>query len=104
MKKLSIILCTVFIVMSSLITPDRFKSGITGTVEPPEGAMKIWAISGTDSIATVTSSGKFSLELKPGSWKVVVQAAKPYKNYSIENIVVLENQFSDTGVIKLEKE
>jgi hypothetical protein len=104
MKKIAIILCAFFIIMSAFVSRNSAKSGIMGTIDPPEGALKIWAISGTDSISTVTSTGKFIIEVKPGAWKLIIEAAKPYKNYVVENVNVQEGQMTDTGVIKLGKE
>ena len=58
-------------------------------------------LSGRDSVSVIPATGKFSIELKAGTWKVVVEATDANKNTSIENIVVLDNQFTDVGVIKL---
>lgn len=83
--------------------PLHFNPGIHGTIEPADAANKIWAISGRDSVATMPVSGKFTLEVKPGNWTLVVQATSPYKNTVLENIFVQENQSTDVGVIKLSK-
>jgi hypothetical protein len=101
MKKLAITLCAGFVAVCAFMSPERVKSGIYGTIDPADGAKKVWAISGTDSISTVPLTGKFSLEVKPGTWKLIVEAVPPLKNAALENILVQEGESADAGVIKL---
>ena len=79
------------------------KSGIQGSIDPPDGAKRMWAISTKDTIPIVpnTSSGVFLVEVKPGAWKILVEARPPYSNTERDNIVVTENQVTDMGIIKL---
>lgn len=100
MKKFILFLCAAFIIVSAFI-PRDYKSGIQGTIDPPEGAKRIWAVSGMDSASTVPISGRFALEVNAGTWKVFIDAAGPYKNAVLENIIVKEDQVTDAGVIKL---
>jgi uncharacterized GH25 family protein len=100
MKKILLLICTAMIFTTAFIN-HNFKSGIYGSIDPPDGAKRVWAISGRDSVSVVPATGKFSIELKAGTWKVFVEARDANKNTSIENIVVLDNQFTDVGVIKL---
>ena len=102
MKKYAIILCTViFVLMSVFAFRGPIKPGIYGTIDPAEGARKVWAVSGTDSISAIPVAGKFSLDVKAGNWKLVVEAIAPYKNTAVDNILVQESQPTDAGVIKL---
>lgn len=101
MKKIALTLCAGFIAMCAFISPDRVKSGIYGSIDPPDGAKKVWAINGTDSVSTVPLTGKFFLEVKPGTWKLIVEAVAPLKNAVVENILVQEGESADAGVIKL---
>ena len=102
MKKLIIILSVLLVIAAAFAFTSRgFKTGISGTIDPVNGAQKVWAISGTDSTSVVPISGKFFLEVKAGNWKVVVEGTSPYKNAVVENILVQENQTTDAGVIKL---
>ena len=102
MKKIFIILCITFVAMAAFIVPAKL-SGIHGTISPADGGKKVWAIgtSGTDTVSVVPSSGAFSLEVKPGTWKIIVEAAKPYKDATISNITVEEGKYTDAGEIKL---
>jgi len=103
MKKIVFSLSLAFVVMCAFIPAYRVKSGIYGTIDPPDGAKKVWAINGTDSVSasTIPLTGKFSLEVKPGTWKLLVEAVPPLKNAVVENILVQEGESADAGVIKL---
>jgi hypothetical protein len=103
MKKIVITLCTAFVaflVLSAFVARTTM-SGIHGTVTPADGAKKVWAINGTDSASTVPAGGNFSLDVKPGTWKVLVEANAPYKNATVESVVVEEGKSADAGEIKL---
>ena len=76
-------------------------SGIKGTLEPADGAKKISATNGTNTVSVIPAMGGFFLEVKPGTWTLVVEAIAPYKDAVVENIVVTEGQVYDAGWIKL---
>lgn len=100
MKNAIAIVVMIFLVSSFA---SKYRSGIQGTIDPPDGARRIWAISGKDSVSIVPAPGSFLIEVKPGSWKLVVEAVLPYKNVERESILVTEDQLTDVGLIKLEK-
>ena len=101
MKKFSFILCAAFVFFLVLSFSYRPASGIHGTIDPPKAAKTVRAISGTDSVSAVPAEGMFSIALKPGSWKLVVEGIPPYQNKTIENIAVNEGQSTDVGAITL---
>ena len=47
--------------------------------------------------------GAFSFAIKPGIYKVVVDAIEPYKDAVLENISVKEGQTVDVGEIVLQR-
>ncbi|MBC7874529.1 MAG: carboxypeptidase regulatory-like domain-containing protein [Ferruginibacter sp.] len=100
MKKIILILGIAFGAIA-FVSPHSLKSGIYGTIEPSEGAKKVWAVSGMDSVSAIPVTGKFSLEVKPGNWALIVEAVKPYKNAIVDNVLVLDGQSTDAGVIRL---
>jgi len=104
MKKVIVAICAAFIVTTAFNVPHHFMSGIRGVINPPDGAKKIWAISGKDTASILTSTGNFSLDLKPGNWKLFVEAFKPYKDFVVPNITVEENRYTDAGEIRLTKD
>ena len=87
------------VLLISSFAKDR--SGIQGTIDPPEGAKRIWAVSGKDTVSIIPSPGSFIMDVKPGSWKLVVEAVLPYKNVERESILVIDGQITDVGLIKL---
>ncbi len=90
-----------FMVLSAFVPRTTVMSGIHGTVTPAEGAKKVWAISGTDTASIIPVAGNFALDVKPGTWKITVEAAAPYKNAVVEGILVEEGKSADAGEIKL---
>jgi len=89
----------VSVLLISTFSNDR--SGIQGTIEPPEGARRIWAVSGKDTVSIIPAPGSFIMDVKPGSWKLVVEAVLPYKNAERDAILVIDGQITDVGLIKL---
>jgi hypothetical protein len=87
------------VLITSFASMDR--SGIQGTIDPPEGAKRIWAVSGKDTVSIIPAPGSFIMDVKPGSWKLVVEAVLPYKNAERESILVIDGQITDVGLIKL---
>lgn len=80
-------------------------STIKGWVTPKEAGISAWAISRTDTFKThVTSEGLFDImDVKPGTYSVVIQAAQPYKPAQKEGVIVTEGSMVDVGEIKLSK-
>lgn len=87
------------VVLISSFTGTR--SGIQGTIDPPEGAKRIWAVNGKDTVAIIPAPGSFILDVKPGTWKLVVEAVLPYKNAERESILVMDGEITDVGLIRL---
>jgi len=80
---------------------SKNRSGIQGTIDPPEGAKRIWAVSGKDSVSIIPTPGSFIMDVKPGSWKLVVEAVLPFKNAERDGVLVVEGELTDVGLIKL---
>ena len=76
---------------------------ITGKVVPVDGAETVWAVSATDSTKGTLSSGTFTLDVKPGTYKVIVDAKAPYKDVTLENLEVKQDQPLNVGEIVLQK-
>jgi hypothetical protein len=98
MKNFIGFIISIFLI-STFSSNDR--SGIQGTIDPPEGARRIWAVSGKDSVSIIPPPGSFIMDVKPGSWKLVVEAVPPYKNVERDAILVIDGQLTDIGLIKL---
>jgi hypothetical protein len=77
---------------------------IKGTVAPAEGGVRAWAESSTDTIKASVINGAYEImDVKPGTYKVVIEAKPPYKNAVKDGIGVMDGQSTDAGEIRLEK-
>lgn len=91
-----------FLVLSSFAF--RAASGIKGTVVPAESAGLVLAIVNADTLRMDAVEGAFHFtEVKPGTYKVIVGAKAPYKDFVKEGIEVKEGELVDLGNITLEK-
>ncbi len=78
-------------------------AAIVGKISPADGAESVWAISATDSVRAALAAGSFSLPVKNGIYKVIVDAKEPYKDVLLDNIEVKQDQPVDVGEIVLQK-
>ncbi|MEP7280174.1 MAG: carboxypeptidase regulatory-like domain-containing protein [Bacteroidota bacterium] len=75
---------------------------IRGTVIPADGATKAWALSSSDTLKGVIQSGSFEIvNVKPGTYRLIIEAKPPYKNTAKDNVVVADGQPTNVGEIKL---
>jgi hypothetical protein len=82
----------------------RFAGSIKGSVSPADAAVRVWALSASDTVKADIMGGLFELpNVKPGTYKVMVEANPPYQNITKENVAVTDGQTVDLGVIKLSK-
>jgi hypothetical protein len=79
------------------------ESSLTGRVSPADAAEMIWVIGGKDSLKTWVVSGIFSLKVKPGKYKLLVDAKLPYKDVLLDNLEIKLNQTLDIGEIILQQ-
>lgn len=103
MKKNFLYNCLAAVSVAGLFSWSVGQSAIVGTVSPADGAESVWAISGTDSAKGIISSGSFSLSVKPGVYKLFVDAKEPYKDVLLENLEVRQGQPFDAGEIVLQR-
>jgi hypothetical protein len=103
MKRFLLICGIIFSVLLAMNAFHRSQTTITGRVTPIDGANTAWAVSGKDSATSNIVNGVFSFAVKPGLYKVMVDAIEPYKDAVLENISVKEGQTIDVGEIVLQK-
>lgn len=84
----------------SFTSPEQ--GSITGKITPADGAEAVWAISGSDSAKGTVTSGTFSLAVKGGTYKVIVDAKDPYKDVTFDNVEV-KDQPVDIGEVVLQQ-
>jgi hypothetical protein len=82
----------------------RKPGSIKGSVTPANAAVKAWAISGSDTLKAGIDRGSFSInDVKPGVYKVIIEAMPPYKNMAEEGVAVHDGQQTDIGEIRLQQ-
>jgi len=103
MKRTKIGLWLVGISMAGLVAFAQIKDGsLKGTVNPPAGADRAWIILGMDSTKVPIANGAFEFtNVKPGTYKIFIEAKAPYKSFAKDGITVTEGQPTDVGEIKL---
>ena len=79
------------------------KTVILGKVNPPDGAEVVWILGEKDSLKSGTSAGQFYFDVKPGKYKLLVDALPPYKDVLLENLVVAQDETIDVGEIILKQ-
>ena len=76
---------------------------IKGTVSPSGSASKAMAVSGMDTLKVNIDKGSFTLDIKPGTYKLVIEAVSPYKNFEKEGVMVEEGKSTNVGEITLQQ-
>jgi hypothetical protein len=103
MKRLIIICGIIFLAMLALSAYHKIQTSISGRVIPVDGANVAWAISTKDSVTSNIVNGAFSFSVKPGIYRIIVDALEPYKDATVENVTVKEGQTVDVGEIVLQR-
>lgn len=77
---------------------------VGGNVNPPEVALRAFLFSAKDTLSVNIAAGNFQFTKVPsGTYKLLVEAAPPYKNAVKEGLRVIEGEFTDAGQIELTK-
>ncbi len=90
-----------------VITMSFYKSvggSVRGTVTPPEAGLKAFLFSGKDTVSANIVNGAYQFSnIAVGSYRLLVEAAPPYRNGIKDGIVVTEGNFTDAGQLELQK-
>jgi Polysaccharide lyase family 4, domain II len=75
---------------------------IKGKVSPANAATQAWIVSATDTLRASVSNGMFEIpNVKPGTYRLIIEAKPPFKNASKESVIVNDGQVNDLGEIVL---
>jgi hypothetical protein len=103
MKNAMVQLCLVIIGISSIHAVRLLQtSSLHVRMFPTDGAGRVWAIQGRDSVEMLNVNGEYILRsVNPGHWQVLVEANEPYQNarYTVRD--VQPGIDMDLGEIKL---
>jgi len=103
MKRFIVSFGIILLVILSAYAFHKDQTSIIGRVNPLDGANSAWAVGGRDSSTSTIVNGTFTFSVKPGIYKVVVDAIEPYKDAVLENISVKEGQTVNLGEIMLQR-
>lgn len=104
MKSTKVKLAALTLLAAGIFAFRSLQSGsIKGTVSPANGATAAIAISGMDTLKSAISDGAFNIEAPSGTYKVIISAIPPYKDYIKTDVTVAEGNSTDLGEIKLEQ-
>ena len=103
MKKLLINIRKFFTSLGAFFTGKNILAHINGSIVPAEGAKKVWAINEDETVCVTPQSGKFSIPVKAGKWKLHIEAMNHYKYKVVDDIFVGEGRSADAGIIRLAK-
>jgi hypothetical protein len=77
---------------------------ITGKITPADALKDVWVVSPKDTIRALVIQGSFTIvNVKPGTYTVIINATEPYKDEIKEDVTVLEGGYIYLGEIKLKK-
>ncbi len=79
------------------------QGAISGTISPADGAQAVWAIkNGGDTTKGTLAQGRFSVDVKAGTYTLIVDAKDPYKDVTVNNLEVADKPV-DVGEIILQQ-
>lgn len=83
--------------------PQAVSGAIKGMISPAASNPKIYAITGVDTIGTISdSTGNFYFPgLKAGTYKVNIVPVSPYQAKSVENVSVVNGSTNNLGTITI---
>lgn len=83
--------------------PVGVSGAISGQVFPLMSSPKVFAITGTDTLGTITDAlGRFYFSgVAAGTYKVMISPLLPYQDTTINNVIVVNGQVNLMGTIEL---
>ena len=104
MKKTGLTLCATILAVVVLHSFNSQRTGsINGSIVPQDGAILVWAVQTTDTVKAAPANGIFTLTVKSGTWKVIVDAKEPYQDVMMENVQVSDGKETSLGEIRLQR-
>jgi hypothetical protein len=93
-----------FVLFISMAFRSYWNSPVKGSVNPPNGASRAWLISKTDTLNGPVIQGIFTiLNVKAGNYVLMVEGKPPYRDSFKSDILVVDGQPTDVGLIEMYK-
>jgi hypothetical protein len=81
-----------------------WNSPVKGSVNPTDGALRAWLISPKDTVNAPVIQGNFMItNVKPGNYTLMVEGKPPFRDSFKQDILVVDGQPTDVGVIQMNK-
>jgi hypothetical protein len=77
------------------------KGVLKGKIEPSSKVKTLWALDEDHKTQVSVHEGAFELELRPGNYKLYIDAAEPLKDGMYRQIQVREEDTTDLGLLIL---
>jgi hypothetical protein len=105
MRNAMVQLCLVIIGVSSIHAVKLLQtSSFHVRTFPSDGADRVWAVQGRDSVEMMNINGEYILRsINPGRWEISVEANEPYRNTRFDISDVKPGMDVDLGQIQLRK-
>ncbi|HET7000383.1 MAG TPA: hypothetical protein VFI33_03710 [Puia sp.] len=95
---------TGLLIFLSLAFRLYYNSPVKGSVSPANGASRAWLISKQDTLNAPVIEGNFMItNAKPGNYTLMLEARPPYRDSFKQDVLVVEGQPTDVGVIEMNK-
>jgi hypothetical protein len=79
-------------------------SPVKGSVNPPNGAIRAWLISKSDTLNSPVIQGNFMItNVKPGNYTLIMEGRPPYRDSFKQDVLVVDGQPTDVGVIEMQQ-
>ncbi len=79
-----------------------WNSTVKGSVNPANAAVRAWVVSKTDTVNAPVLQGVFMINnVKPGNYILMIEARPPYRDSYKQDVLVVEGQPTDVGVIEM---
>jgi len=97
---LSIVLIAATITFLSF--SKEWTGSVKGRINPGDAALRAFVFSAKDTVmANVVNGGFIIMNVKPGSYTLLLEAKPPYRNVIRESISVVDGEPTDVGLIEM---
>jgi hypothetical protein len=82
----------------------KWNSPVKGSVNPSNAAVRAWIFSRTDTLNSPVIQGNFLISnVKPGNYTLMMEAKPPYRDSFKQDVLVVDGQPTDEGVIEMHR-
>jgi hypothetical protein len=99
---LRIFLLTCFVICMCTAFRIYWNSPVKGSVNPSNAAIRAWLISKSDTLNVTIIDGNFMItNVRPGNYTLMLEGKPPYRDSFKQDVVVVDGQPTDVGVIQM---